>query len=1347
MVVRRGERDWGSIAYDNDGMTTDDLLVESHLSLFDEDPLFELKLNLLKKCARRAPTDRPAPPPVTTNFGPASITEFFRTQIAKALTDGRLGKGKGEEPVRDDDEYTEKYTEVGIKSHKQPTSPLQDRKSTPRKPGRLTLADDALLHLRGQGSTQDASATSDARTANQLSDTISPQPSSGNETPTRRRIRSSGRRPRTHSRQSSQSSMNVAADASRRLDFAQHTELIRNRTRSRSVVEPVTVNTVVSEYPELPLVQANPLRNPFSVDTSDDVQPDYAALFDGAEAGVEPDDMFVNATDSFEEESRLYALTQAAVSDPRSEEVPTEDRWADPGLDANDLGYRLSLDSDGDDEDLTSLSRFINQETDPFGRVNDDSHPRYLKAALQSVAKVVNIVKSTRGLASGMGDFDYAVVVPSKTPRLVTQDRTPSKEDQKPVPKSASTFTSPLRNRIRRSADADDAHALSRDRIRGPKPSPTKPSGKFFITNDVFDRVWDARPPPVSRMAPPICEPDPSAPPRNANDGSDNRVLPFNYDVWADVVQYLSFDDIQNLRGSCKGFAAEIAPIMLRSVVTKFGKSMFTTKPDQLDAKKDSSVTNSVLAKYGHEIHKFGIAFEYDWMGLAYAAPKVTEKREQAWYGSYRWPVETYPRYSETQELEDLVDNNRPLLKDSIGFLTGVSELALCIDSGHGWLDGPDISDLELYEKRRMRGDKVFGQAFPVENIWHAFGRSELFKWGQMNSVNEALKFLSTKPDIAGYRRSIMDMKKMIVRDIEDFVDEKSQPDYDPHSHTGGFALPPPPQNQIPAPGQMGPGANQPLPMYINGMNGQAPNPVGLPNGLHAAIQQARLRTNARPQHTRVISDGGSLAIPMQWPLIFSGYNLAGDVGGRNQWIQKHVPSPSQCPLIPGHLTEAQVQWLMESLWAQRVFLSSYTTAIITHKQKLSKVHTLTIAKISSGLLPSLAQKEFWSSLTGLKRLKVLVSPDWRNEHIPGDKFFAAHMPMSPVTAASKFAEFLRTHITKLENLSHLTVGYIGGGEHATGLFARNQHLLPAPITSDPRLWISDHVKKPDPATIFAFNHIRDLTFENCWFSPCMLEIFMEKSRDTSLHTLVLDSVSMLARQASGIDGSLQTIRHGLRCQHNEEDWLHEEIPASATWTDVLDKITPGVTMLERKYASGMIDSDQQPIPPKDFRGNVQKIVLKSCGYAKISGVKGDELNQNALVVHSTPAIDVGLLARKRLFEKYYGPCAGDDDNSQRDHTGPGAVGRAMADMRARAAKDTQVMMSMNDTKGDEWFGLGTLTQCVHPVEKRILEKAWGMTFGWGNDLARWTAMEDGFFESGTGRFSGVVGGEKVDSA
>lgn len=81
--------------------------------------------------------------------------------------------------------------------------------------------------------------------------------------------------------------------------------------------------------------------------------------------------------------------------------------------------------------------------------------------------------------------------------------------------------------------------------------------------------------------------------------------------------------------------------------------------------------------------------------------------------------------------------------------------------------------------------------------------------------------------------------------------------------------------------------------------------------------------------------------------------------------------------------------------------------------------------------------------------------------------------------------------------------------------------------------------------------------------------------------------------------------------------------------------------------------------------------------------------------------------------------------------------------IRAAALAEKGVMLSeKNPNTGTDWPLLGKLTQCIHPVEKRVLEQAWGMTFGWDDDLERWAAVEDGCFEGGTGRFSGAIVGE-----
>jgi len=1375
MVVRWSERDWGSDVDDTTSIFDHDDLWESRLHA--EGLLDPTKLRQFGRAQRLR--DTAIFHPAITTFGASSLVDFLQGEIEKAVADGRLGKGKGKESARSES----RDQDDGTTQQKRRATDDQDDDlvQQPAAPASLTLAKDALLHLRGLKSKEEVSHASSPALPQMSLSTAS---SHNNNIPVRsldadelRRSQalSDGRLRRPNSRMTDRLS-----------DFAQHTQQVRDRARSEQLASPLrrVVNVTASgDNAPMGVSAPNPghtsrrrrihipASSPQPLNSDDDDADLYPVVaLPGLENSTSAQSLFSPSDE--------VAQQHQAAPDTSSHLVPSDD---DEGIeDLNSLFGMVATDSDSEPVDGGEADN-----VDPF---QDDLQPRDFGSRRSKAKRTARdwsseafdlpSAESSPSNPSRIKSFPYTAVVAAEKPKIV-QRRGPTDDtdiaDSTPASPRRPVTSPSNRGRIRRIAPtpvyvntnpvsdentqpAQTGKALSRDKV------------KFVITNDANDRTWDPHYPPCSDLAPPTCPADPDAPPRNMP-SSQATVLPFNYDIWNDVVGYLSLEDLRKLRLTCRGFADEISPLMLRSVVTTFGTSMFSNIPE-LSNSNNTSLANSMLAKYGHEIHKFGISFEYDPFGLMYAKPKVTEKKEYAWYGSYQWPLETYPRYVDLQELEDLVDNNRPLLKDSLGMLKGASELGLSLDSGHGWLDGPDISDLALFELRRKQSSKIFGESFQ-EDIWDAFARSEWFKWGQQNSINASLLAIASRPDTTANRRLINDLKKMVVREYESFIDEQSQHDFDPFSHTGGQALQSPPQHVqqqnggIPQPpgGLQQPlaaiqqqqaagvqqqavvhhqhGAYQALLQQHAAMQQQQAPPAQPQGGMFQRLRPATLRQRNGDGGNQSTKSGSPRQIPLQWPTIFNGYDLAADVGGRNLWIQNKVANPANFPVIPGHLTEAQVQWLMETVWAQRAFLSAYTTAVITHKQTLSKVHTMTIAKISSGLLPSLAQKEFWASLSELKHLKILVSPDWRNEHVPGDKFFATHMKTSPVLAASKFAEFLRRYIAKLEGLSHLTVGYIGGGENATGMFARNQHLLPAPITEEPRLWITDHVKQPDPATLFTFKHIKELTFENCWFSPCMLETFMEKSRDASLHSLTLDSVSMLGRNATGIDGGLSTLKNGLLCEWDETDWLHEELPSSATWTDVLDKITPDITMKERKYAAGMkVDKDLDPAPTKDFRGNVQKIILKSCGYAKITGVKGDEYNQNGLVVQSYVAMDGGLQSRKRLFDKWNGHVGVSDDD---DHNnGPGfwvpAYGLGGGRARTKIPKDLPVMISMNDpATGMEWFGLGTLTQCVHPIEKRILEKAWGMSFGWGNDIERWAAVDDGWFEGGTGRFSGVI--------
>ncbi|KAK5561907.1 hypothetical protein LTR46_000712 [Exophiala xenobiotica] len=784
-----------------------------------------------------------------------------------------------------------------------------------------------------------------------------------------------------------------------------------------------------------------------------------------------------------------------------------------------------------------------------------------------------------------------------------------------------------------------------------------------------------------------------------------SSLIDLNEDHWTDIAAHLSSQDIKNLRLVNRSLSQVLDPIMFRNVVIAFGKSFFDVDNPSWDSRSGRPPSNSMLKRHGENINQFGIAFEYDLAGLTNAKEKIIEREQDAWFGKFTWPTEHYPRYPALQALEDLVDHNRPLLREAFKYVTKASELGLCIDSGHGWIEGPDISDLALYKRRSNKGSKVFGKTFINEDCWTTLARNQYFKWAQQNTINETIKRLKERtsripldafpPDgvsheTAYFADEIKFLENLKARDIESFRMQRTQLDTRREAHIGGFAFDQTTEED-----------------YYAGAG---------------TVDQA-------PQ-----SDD----YEAQWPLIFGGYNLAAEAGGHNKPLHDKTANPACSPLLPGTLTESQAQWLMETAWAQRAFLSAYTTAIILNKQNFTTINTLRISRLSSGLLPSLEQREFWKSLPRLRHLQILISPDWRKEYVIGDRAYAKNMPISPATAAKRFTLFLRLYVTKIESLHSLTIGYVGGGEHAVGMCARNQHILPAPIVDDPMDWL--HL--PDrPTLITKFDHVRDLKFENCWFTPWMLREFMNRSKDISLHSLTLESVSMTALHNSNLERQLYAHGPNQRCLFPPTSWLRETLPNSAAWCQVLEEITPGATLAERKWDAGLVDDEFEPRPRRSFRGHIQEIILKSCGYVRISLPKTEAggYSQCSAVWHHKTALDKGLLRRKAQLERSLRP-------NPEEEVGPLAFQQGIRPTGKEGDDDhhRRVMLTPWAPNGDQYPWLGRLTQCVHPIEKRVLEGAWNMTFGWGDDLERFGSVEDGFFEGGTGRFGGVI--EKDDS-
>lgn len=428
--------------------------------------------------------------------------------------------------------------------------------------------------------------------------------------------------------------------------------------------------------------------------------------------------------------------------------------------------------------------------------------------------------------------------------------------------------------------------------------------------------------------------------------------------------------------------------------------------------------------------------------------------------------------------------------------------------------------------------------------------------------------------------------------------------------------------------------------------------------------------------------------------------------------------------LSPAALSPNQKLWLKEFGWVQNAFLSSLLTSVIRNKDSLSTVCTINFAKLSSSFLCRLYDDDFWNSLPNVNKLTIMVSPEWRDIFAGYDGDFQFN-PVDPSSTVPAFYNLL-TVLSERESIKTLALGYIGGGEHATGIFARNKHVLSAPI-----------VNNSTETTILTFPHVKSLTFKNCWFVSAVLKDFMSRMERLELKHLKLESVSFIAAGGKFVDYPFtitgwpvgfppqrQPIFHpmyvgfgipqpsaynlvpevtimpmvvdgnGRPCLPSNAKW-HDQTPQPNTWADFINSFTPGPTVEENraKYLAQVSRKRKRDkyLPPTDKRDKIPAIELISCGYAKLK------------------VQDLG----KTL-------------NSMVDFVG-------CSNLKKRRDDLDPAMM-----KSDDPF-LAEILPFMSTLEKMLLVNAFGMQIGWGMDRRIWWNGEDGKAEGGKGRFSGVV--------
>ncbi|UPX16649.1 uncharacterized protein EKO05_0007039 [Ascochyta rabiei] len=180
------------------------------------------------------------------------------------------------------------------------------------------------------------------------------------------------------------------------------------------------------------------------------------------------------------------------------------------------------------------------------------------------------------------------------------------------------------------------------------------------------------------------------------------------------IIEHLNRDDIKSLRlvshelNDCTSQAA------FKTVVVPFNMEIYgmlgqEPKPDRKGKKcariskpeywwrngncDEAYVGHSldVFRGFGRHIVRYAMSFEVTETSLSAPPLKPVTEQKTSFWGKYEWPFGEYRRFDAIAGLESAADET-PRMKTAFSELTKVKELALSIDNGLGWLNGPDRS-------------------------------------------------------------------------------------------------------------------------------------------------------------------------------------------------------------------------------------------------------------------------------------------------------------------------------------------------------------------------------------------------------------------------------------------------------------------------------------------------------------------------------------------------------------------------------------------------------------------------------------------------------------------------------
>ena len=543
------------------------------------------------------------------------------------------------------------------------------------------------------------------------------------------------------------------------------------------------------------------------------------------------------------------------------------------------------------------------------------------------------------------------------------------------------------------------------------------------------------------------------------------------------IIEHINRDDIKSLRLVSRELNDYTSQAAFKTVVVPFNTEIYGmlgqgTKPDRKGKKRakisrpeycwknanGDEVYNGhgldVFRGFGRHILRYGMSFEVNEDALSSPPLKSVTEQKTSFWGNYEWPFEEYRRFDAVAGLESAADET-PRMKIAFSELLRVKELALSVDSGLGWLNGPD---------RSIRA-----------------------------------QILQTSPSIFGSRQSVPDRRTQAQHELWNHIESM-------HARAGEDV--------------------RLASLYR--LEGARPITEAQEASLLATTQPSLPFLDSHVPYKATAHDAtDSVLLKPDEDFVVLDHHVLGPPSANagvlftSTTIQHSDAAQALSPIVPATLSKAQKEWLLETEWAQRAFMSSYMLSIIDNRTTFQSIHTLNISSLSDRYVSMLNRADFWSALPSLRDVTLMVVPGWRT--VEKDEAGFVETPrVDPTGQVDTFSRLLQAQMAPRSKIAKLTIGFTASGEHAEGLHARNKLLMPVPVLplrarmhADPTFPPTETATVQDAdmlrQALVRFPDLEELTLRNCWITPSALLQFVKVHDECALKHLTLESVSLTA--------------------------------------------------------------------------------------------------------------------------------------------------------------------------------------------------------------------------------------------